>query len=316
MCSMARVEELRDAIRDVSKKKPVVGYMISGGELEIALGASCTELHVSPGGYAALNGFAQRSVLLRGLLDSVGVEPEVSQIGPWKGGHVLSGEPTNGVGEPLEVKEQTRRMLAEQRRRYVDGIVSDSGMAPEAVDRLLSKGLMGEALSSTELFKSVRYEDEVACEVLERASGIDNDPKQAREQSIKSMRTDALWLSLTTYSKASADALGLEPKRLPWYKAIVKAPKPPIVAVLPLSGQIFFGEGGRSNTPRIFHEPVVAALRAATERKDIKAVVLRVDSPGGDALASELIWRAVGLLRNEKPVLASMGSVAASGGYV
>ncbi len=51
MCPMARVEELRDAVRTVSQSKPVVGYMVSGGELEIALGASCTELHVSPGGY-------------------------------------------------------------------------------------------------------------------------------------------------------------------------------------------------------------------------------------------------------------------------
>merc|ERR1711871_281543 len=148
-----------------------------------------------------------------------------------------------------------------------------------------------------------------------RASSIGDDPKQKPEGSDTTRRSDALWLSLATYSKVSASTLGLEAKKTPWYKALVKAPKPPTVAVLPLVGQIMFGEGGRSNTPRIFHEPVVEALRAAADRKDIKAVVLRVDSPGGDALASELIWRAVGLLRNEKPVLASMGSVAASGGY-
>jgi hypothetical protein len=52
MCPMARVEELRDAVRAVSQSKPIIGFMVSGGELEIALGASCTELHVSPGGYA------------------------------------------------------------------------------------------------------------------------------------------------------------------------------------------------------------------------------------------------------------------------
>jgi|EP01043_Picozoa_sp_COSAG02_P039406 protease-4 len=276
--------------------------------------------------YATLNGFAQRSVLLRGLLDTVGVEPEISQIGPWKGGHVLSGDPTDGVGEPTEVKEQTSRMLAEQRRRYVDGVVADSGMQREAVDALLSGGAMGKALCSSDLFTSVRYEDEVACEVLQRAAsstttaayqpGTKTDGEHEQPQSPEKANADALWLSLATYSRASASALGLESKRTPWYRALVGTPKAATVAVVPLTGQIFFGEGGRSSTPRIFHEPAVAAIRAAAERTDIKAVVLRVDSPGGDALASELIWRAVGLLGNEKPVLASMGSVAASGGSV
>jgi protease-4 len=275
--------------------------------------------------YATLNGFAQRSVLLRGLLDSVGVEPEISQIGPWKGGHVLSGDPTDGVGEPAQVKEQTSRMLAEQRRRYVDGVAEDSGMPREAVDALLSGGAMGKALCCSDLFTSIRYEDEVACEVLQRAaSGITStanqsitDGKNEQSQSPKKANSqDALWLSLGTYSRASASALGLESKRTPWYRALVGTPKAPTIAVVPLTGQIFFGEGGRSSTPRIFHEPAIAALQAAAERTDIKAVVLRVDSPGGDALASELIWRAVGLLGNEKPVLASMGSVAASGGSV
>jgi protease-4 len=65
----------------------------------------------------------------------------------------------------------------------------------------------------------------------------------------------------------------------------------------------------------IFAEPAIAAIRDVAERKDVAAVVLRVDSPGGDALASELIWRAACLLGSTKPVVASMGSVAASGGY-
>ena len=119
--SMARVEELRDAIRRVRAVKPVVGFFESGAELEIALGASCTELHVSPGGYTMLSGFAQRSVLLRGLLKRFGLEPEVSQIGAWKGGHVLSGDPTDGVGEPEEVKIQSAKMLEAQRERYLAG---------------------------------------------------------------------------------------------------------------------------------------------------------------------------------------------------
>lgn len=125
--SMARVEELRDAVRKVREIKPVVGFFESGAELEIALGASCTELHVSPGGYTMLSGFAQRSVLLRGMLKRFGLEPEVSQIGVWKGGHVLAGDPTDGVGEPEEVKIQSAKMLAAQRECYLAGVVEDSG---------------------------------------------------------------------------------------------------------------------------------------------------------------------------------------------
>lgn len=324
MCPMSRVEELREAVRSASQAKPIIGYMVAGGELEIALGASCSELHISPGGYASLSGFAQRSVLLRGLLQTVGLEPEVSQIGPWKGGHVLTGDPVDGAGEPREVKEQTVRMLEEQRRRYIDGVVSDIGRrSPEldasqirsAFTALLSNGVMGHALASSQLFSSIRYEDEVACEVLVNAApaGV----AKGNQAVLKKHKPAVLWLTLPAYTKSSASNLGLEgyAKKTAWYKVMVGSPKTPTVGILHLTGQIFFGDGARSNTPRIFHEPVVAALRAAAERKDIASVVIRIDSPGGDALASELIWRAVGILGNEKPVVASMGSVAASGGY-
>ena len=300
--SMARVEELRDAIRKVRAVKPVVGFFESGAELEIALGASCTELHVSPGGYTMLSGFAQRSVLLRGMLKRLGLEPEVSQIGAWKGGHVLAGDPTDGVGEPEEVKIQSAKMLEAQRERYLAGVAEDSGS--DAIVGLLKEGAMGDALSSSDLFTSIVYEDQLACSLLEKASSKSTDPK----------KKPALWLSLQTYNRVPASKLGLEAKQTAWYSLLVGGKKTPTVAVVPLTGQIFGGDG-KSNSPRIFAEPAIAAIRAVAERKDVAAVVLRVDSPGGDALASELIWRAACLLGTTKPVVASMGSVAASGGY-
>jgi hypothetical protein len=79
-CSMAQVEELRAAIRLCVVHKSVVGYVEAAAELEIAVGAACTELHVAPGGYTSLSGFAERYSLLRGLLAKVGVEPEVTQV--------------------------------------------------------------------------------------------------------------------------------------------------------------------------------------------------------------------------------------------
>ena len=163
---------------------------------------------------------------------------------------------------------------------------------------------MGDALSSSDLFASVVYEDQLACSLLEKASEKSPDPK----------KKPALWLSLQAYNRVPASKLGLEAKQTAWYSLLVGGKKVPTVAVVPLSGQIFGGDG-KSNSPRIFAEPAIAAIREVAERKDVAAVVLRVDSPGGDALASELIWRAACLLGTTKPVVASMGSVAASGGY-
>lgn len=101
---------------------------------------------------------------------------------------------------------------------------------------------MGDALSSSDLFTSICYEDELACSLLSKASETSKDSK----------KKPALWLSLQTYSKVYASKLGLEAKQTAWYSRLVGGKKAPTVAVVPLTGQIFGGDG-KSNSPREYH---------------------------------------------------------------
>ena len=343
-CGMARVEELCTAIRKCVEVKPVVCYLEAGSEDAIALGAACSELHLAPGGYYSVSGFANRFLLLRGLLNKLGLEPEVTQIGKWKGGHVLSADP-GPDGVPAEVRAQTEGMIASARQRYIEGIVHDCGqsISAEEVDTLLAEGAMGGKLLYAHhagsadggeeaagklrpMFTSLAYEDELMHKLLARAGGqadpsnssSPTKPTKAEKAKMAKKKNAPVWLPGSVYvAQVKPEKLGLCPKKKGLWGFLTRQPKPSTIAVVPLSGQISAGGngGGRQRSNVIYAEPVVETLRLLAERPDVKAVVLRVDSPGGDALASESIWRAACLLGQSKPLVASMGSVAASGGY-
>jgi protease IV len=120
-------------------------------------------------------------------------------------------------------------------------------------------------------------------------------------------------LSLGSYAAVRPSDLGLQPPARGVWGKVLRRPAPPAVAVVPIEGAIRDGRGVRQGT--VYAQPTAEVLAGLAEREDVKAVVLRVDSPGGSALASDTIWRAASLLGQRKPVIASMGDAAASGGY-
>jgi len=116
-----------------------------------------------------------------------------------------------------------------------------------------------------------------------------------------------------SYRNVSSTDLGLSPKKDYISRIFLRKNVTPGIAVVPVLGTIQDGKGGRRGT--VASEPMIEALEALAKRKDVDAAVLRIDSPGGSALASDAIWRSVCLLGKQMPVVASMGDVAASGGY-
>jgi len=293
-CNFARVEEAVKAIRELSQKKRVIGYLNIGGERELAIAAACTEAYCPPGAYVALSGFSNAHLLLSGLAEKAGIKAQVTQRGTYKGGHALSGEWKEGKGVPQPVRERTEMLRDSMRAQFVSSLSDSLGKTPEAISTVLSSApSTPQALTDAGIITGVRYLDTLTAELA------GDEPKKT------------MFVEGRSYRNVTPQSLGLAPQRTP-FQILTRKPKAPGIGVIPVTGMIQDGKG-RQNA--VGSEPMIKALEKAAHDPNIDAVVLRVDSPGGSALASDAIWRTACLLGREKPVIASMGDVAASGGY-
>ena len=243
------------------------------------------KVYAPPSGNLLLNGLAAEIPFYRGVLDKVRVEPQLYHIGAYK-----SYSDTFMLKEmsPAQ-REATDAILDSLFGQLVKGVAAGRHMGENQVRQAIDVGfLWGEEIQKHGLVDGLLYKDQVE-DGLKKLNG--NQDKWAKidlEDYIKDRRADAS----------------------------AKARKG--IALVLASGGIVSGEGnaqlalGDSN---IGSDAMVKWLKKAGENKDVSAVVLRVDSPGGSALASDVIWRQVQVLRKTKPVVVSMSDVAASGGY-
>jgi len=276
-----KVQEVRDAVLEFRKSgKPIVAYLEYGAEQEYYLASACDKVYLMPAASLDLRGLATYELFLRGALDKIGAYPDLMHIGDYK---TAANTFTEQGYTPAhrEMAESLNRDLYSQLLR---GIGDGRGKSEEEVRALLDHGpyLAKDAVAAG-LVDDLAYEDE-----LDDKSNL-GGAKQ---------RVDA-----AKYREVSTASVGLD-----------KGPK---IAVLYLVGVIASGEssfdspGGEVTGS----DTVLAWLRKVRADNSIRAIVLRIDSPGGSAIASDVIWREVMLTRNVKPVVASMGDVAASGGY-
>ncbi len=343
-CLFARVEELAGSIRAVAAKKRVVGFVSVGSERELALAAACTEAYGPADGYLELKGFSLSHRLMKGLAEKAGVLPEVSQRGRFKGGHSLEAPWQDGKGVPDVVRERTAAVRDSLRANYVRAVAQDlPGMSENDVCLALEQGPAGtEELVSAGILSGVRTRDDA---FLISSAGQEGDVQTktdsakvkdnntASSEGVKPEATgkvgatnarktangmvgsgkESIW-TLESYEKygTKRSKLGLEPART-FADRVMRRPQAPGIAVINVAGTIRDGRGSRPQT--VYSENTVEGLQAVADRKDVDAVVLRIDSPGGSALASSEIFHAASILGRTKPVVASMGDVAASGGY-
>jgi protease-4 len=291
---LARAQELREAVRAFAATgKPAVAWAETFGEsgpgtVPYLLATGFGELWLQPSGDLGLTGVAVEATFLRGALDKVGLEPQLAQRHEYKN----AADQLTRHGFTDAYREAASRLAASAAEQVVAAVAEARGLTPERVRELIDAAPLAaaEALAAG-LVDRVGYRDEVYADVRRRLG-------------------DVKLLFLSRYRRAPAPARLL---------GAVRHRTRPVVAQVTVAGAIRPGRSRRGPLPPgpgAGSDTVAAALRSAGRDDAVGAVVLRVDSPGGSYVASDVIWREVTQLRAAgKPVVASMGDVAASGGY-
>jgi protease-4 len=282
-----KADELRGAIADVrASGKPVYAYMEIGMNKEYYIASAAEKVFLAPAGDIYINGFAAEVTFFRGSLDKLGVEPEVIKIGAYKN----APDQFSRKEMSKEHEEVMNAIIDEYYNRFVNGIAEARKKSPEDVKAMIDNApYHAPEAKQLGLIDEAAYRDQVYDELKNRLGYKEGDK----------IRT----VSGASYKEISSDSLGLNNGER--------------VAVVYASGAINVGRSSRSafGGESLGSDTLVKAINDAAEDNSIKAIVLRVDSPGGSALASDLMWHAIENAKAKKPVVVSMADVAASGGY-
>jgi len=284
-----KVQEVRDAILDFKRsRKPIVAYMEFGGEQEFFLASACDKVFLMPTSSLDLTGLASYELFLRGTLDKIGAYPDALHVGDYKTASNIYTEHTYtpahremAVSLNTDLYEQLVRGLADGRHKSEAEIRTLIDHGPFLPEDALRAGLVDDVV----------YEDEIDDKV-----DLSNGAAGAKKGS-------AHFLEQADYRNVTTSSLGLDRGQR--------------IAVIYAVGLISSGPSNYDSPQGQVagSDTLVEYLRKARADSSIKAIVLRIDSPGGSAIASDVIWREVQLTRKAKPVIASMSDVAASGGY-
>jgi protease-4 len=288
MSGWGKAEEIRDAIADFrTSGKPVYAYMEYGANKEYYVATACDRIYVAPIGEVAIVGLAADVMSLGGSLEKLGIKADFYQIGKYKSAP----------------EEYTRKEMSEAHREVLNSMLDDlfnrfvvdvaaARHKPESDIRALidSAPLRAEEAKQGGLIDDAKYRDEVEGELKKRLGYKDDDKLNV--------------VSEAEYRRVEPESLNLNQGEK--------------IAIIYASGAIMSGSstgGGAFGEQTVGSDTISKAIKDAGDDKSIKAIVLRVDSPGGTSFASDIIWHAVEVAKGKKPVVVSMGDVAASGGY-
>ncbi len=297
------VQELREAIAAFTAAKPSVAWSETyPGTLSYYLASAFGEVWMQPSGTVGLIGFATNAVFLRDALDKAGIEAQFVARGEYKSAANLFTRARYTDAH----READSRLIESLHSQVWAGIAESRAIDVAALDELANRAplLRDDALEAG-LVDRIGYRDEAYRRVAELTGAPDADPESDDPESDDARPR----LYLSRYAQTRRQGPSLPGRK-----------QDPLIAVVTVAGPIVSGRGGPQVLPMSRSsaggDTIAAALREAAADDEVKAVVLRVDSPGGSVTASETIWREVGRLRSAgKPVVASMGAVAASGGY-
>ncbi len=285
----AQVQEIRDAVKAFrGKKKFAVAFSETFGEFGPGNGAyylatAFDEIWLQPSGDVGLNGWVLEAPFLHGMLDKLGVTPQYAQRYEYKNAMNVF---TDTKFTPA-YREAEQRLLDSISGQAVRGIAEGRKLSEANVKALIDRGpFLGAEAKEAKLVDGLAYWDEVSGKVKARAGA------------------GAALLSFRAYRDGAGSPYDSGSRTL---------------ALIYGLGGVARGRGGYNPVTESWtmgSETVAAAFRKAAKDPDVAAIVFRVDSPGGSYVASDTIWREVSRARRAgKPVVVSMGSVAASGGY-
>jgi len=296
-----KIYELRAAISRLRKAgKPVFAELTTATSSQYLLAAACEKIFMPPSGMLLIPGVRLEVTFYKGLLDKLGLEFEALQMGKYKG----AAEPLcrREMSQPL--RESLEALVDDVYAEMLDTIAADRRLKDYQVKIYLDQGLFTAAdAEKVGLIDEVLYADQFQ-ETLKERLKLDSFELVT---DYKKEKVEADFSGLSGMIKLLNLLLGGKPA-----EPVGKKPK---IAVVYAVGPILEGKSSSDlfGSPVVASDTLVAALRKAADDPKVAAVVLRIDSPGGSATASDLIWRES--VRLGKPLVASMGDVAGSGGY-
>ncbi|CAN5752343.1 signal peptide peptidase SppA [soil metagenome] len=281
---MATVEEIRRALLDFKESgKFIVAYSEVSSEKAYYLNSVADRIYLNPSGLMEFNGLSSEIVFFKGTFDKLGIQPYVFRVGEFK-----------SAVEPF-IQAQMSESNRQQTQSFLSSL-HDHALGNIAQSRNLT---VAQLRNISDSLKVTSAEDALRNGLVTHLGYYDQVLDYFREQLGEEDATKKPnVISLSRYKKVASDE-GTSTSRNR-------------IAVIYASGDIVGGEGGEGS---IGGTKYAEAIRKVRLDDNVKAVVLRINSPGGSALASDIIWREVELTKAVKPVIASMSDLAASGGY-
>lgn len=284
----ATVEAIRNALVDFKESgKFIISYADNYEQLQYYLASTADKVLVNPKGSLDWHGLAGMNMFYKDLMDKLGIEMQIFKVGTFKS----AVEPYMLSGMSDANREQVAAYLGSIWQKFSDEVATSRHLTKEALNQVAEEGAMfktGDELIAAGLVDSLIYKNDMRA-YLNRYMGLDED-KKVSAYSVSDMRG----VKRNTPRDKSGNIVAV------YY------------AVGEIDGTSYMPMGGDEG---INSEKVIKDLRKLKDDDDVKAVVFRVNSPGGSAYGSEQIWHAITQLKEKKPVIVSMGDYAASGGY-
>ncbi|CAL5442078.1 unnamed protein product [Camellia sinensis] len=295
-CGWGKVQEIRRHALDFKKSgKFIVGYAPACREKEYYLACACEELYCPPSAYFSLYGLTVQASFLGGVLEKVGIDPQAQKVGKYK-----------SVGDQLTRKNMSEEncqmltsLLDNIYGNWLDSISltkgswnSHTGKKREDIENFINEGVYQvERLKEDGWITNIKYDDEIMKYSMIRKWTVGLSGGKDLIDVIRASGRISCARGLNVPSSGIVGEQFIEKIR---------------------RIRVFFVNSSLIYLPSLVNAELSLLL---PESKRFKAVVIRIDSPGGDALVSDLMWREIRLLAASKPVIASMADVAASGGY-
>jgi protease-4 len=295
--NLAQAQEVRDALGDLRKagKKTFV-YSDNYDTIGYTVATGATDVCLLTGGEIMIPGIGMQATFYKGIFDKVGVQADYVQIGEYKGAE----EPYTRTKPSEELKGELNKLVDALYNQIIDGIASNRNVSKDAVRQLID-----DTIVPAQAAKDRGFVDHLL------------DVDQLRDLMTKELgnKVDLVY----DFGRPQQPQMDLS-NPFSLLASMTKRPEPsnkPAVALIYAEGTIVDGEGegGLFGADGVGSAAMRRALRSAAKDDSVKAVVIRIDSPGGSALASEVMWQAARHVAEKKPVIISIGSMAASGGY-
>ncbi len=284
--SLTNLQELRVALEKFKESgKKIYSYSSLYDNSSYYLSSVATDLTIAPLGMVFTLGLSSESVYMKDLFEKYGIDVDLIRAGKYKS----AGEPFIASRMSKENREQNQSMLDSIWDGMISDISASRGVEVAELNKLVDNLSAVEAKNALDnkLVDAIRYIDEMQ-DVLE------------------SDYPDYKFVSLLDYSKTLLSVRSVDENKKPILSSSNK------IALVNAVGSIV---DGKSSDGKLGSETFIKTIQKIRKDSSVKAVVLRISSPGGSALASDYMWRELSLLQKEKPLVVSMGAYAASGGY-